>query len=195
MPSKRLSRSERRAQMLATARGIVRERGTEALTLASLAEAAGVSKPIAYEHFETRSGLLKALYRDLDAAKSNAVETALKRQRRDLAGVIQILANAHIDCVVVSGREYAAISAALAATQDLEAFRREVTEAYVVQYRLALSAYVNLDGPEGHVLLLGLLGAADQLAAEVANGRLSPQAAVSTLTRIMAGTLAQSSSA
>ncbi|MHC8285601.1 helix-turn-helix domain-containing protein [Pseudomonas sp. XS1P51] len=32
--------------------------GTDALTLATLAERAGVTKPVAYEHFRTRSGLL-----------------------------------------------------------------------------------------------------------------------------------------
>src|SRR5689334_13006179 len=59
--NKRLSKTERRAQLLAVARDIVRESGSDALTLASLAERAGVTRPIAYEHFETRAGLLVAL--------------------------------------------------------------------------------------------------------------------------------------
>ncbi len=39
-------------------------KGTDALTLGHVAECAGVSKPIAYEHFGTRAGLLdRALQR------------------------------------------------------------------------------------------------------------------------------------
>ena len=74
MSSKRLPRDERRRQLLETAAAIVRAEGTDALTLARVAEQAGVTKPVAYEHFETRAGLLVALYRHFDARQTEAVE-------------------------------------------------------------------------------------------------------------------------
>ncbi|WP_437925086.1 TetR family transcriptional regulator [Sorangium sp. So ce291] len=59
--------------------------GTEALTLGHLAERAGVSKPIAYQHFETRSGHLIALARQIDDRQVAALLDALKRTRQGAA--------------------------------------------------------------------------------------------------------------
>jgi AcrR family transcriptional regulator len=54
---------EQRRQLLDVAWQLVREEGTEGLSLGRLAEQAGVTKPVVYDHFETRTGLLVALYR------------------------------------------------------------------------------------------------------------------------------------
>ena len=64
MVVKRLRKEDRRVQLLEVARGIVRQQGTEALTLGYLAERANVTKPIPYDHFGDREGLLMALYQD-----------------------------------------------------------------------------------------------------------------------------------
>jgi AcrR family transcriptional regulator len=61
-----MSKDERRRNLLKVAFEIIASDGTDALTLPSLAERAGVSRPVAYEHFESREGLLMALYRDYD---------------------------------------------------------------------------------------------------------------------------------
>ena len=71
-----MSKDQRRAQLLETAAVIVRAEGTDALTLARLAEQAGVTKPIAYEHFGTRAGLLIALYRYFDERQAALNEWA-----------------------------------------------------------------------------------------------------------------------
>ncbi|WP_437971086.1 helix-turn-helix domain-containing protein [Sorangium sp. So ce260] len=88
--SKRLPKAERRKQLLETARTIVREEGTDALTLGHLAERAGVSKPIAYEHFKTRSGLLIALALDIDDRQVEVLLAALKRTRKRLSDVARV---------------------------------------------------------------------------------------------------------
>ena len=54
----RLSKQARREQLLDVAVAIVRTQGADGLTLVTLAEAAGVSRPITYDHFGTRPGLL-----------------------------------------------------------------------------------------------------------------------------------------
>ena len=64
--SRKLAKPERRAQLIETAKAILRECGADALTLGHLAERAGVSKPIAYEHFGTREGLLIALSQEIE---------------------------------------------------------------------------------------------------------------------------------
>lgn len=52
----RLSKQARREQLLEAAVTVVRTRGADGLTLVTLAEAAGVSRPIVYDHFGTRAG-------------------------------------------------------------------------------------------------------------------------------------------
>lgn len=67
----------RRQQLLETARLIVREEGADRLTLSHLAVRAGVSKPVTYEHFETRTGLLIELYRWIDTERIAAFRTLM----------------------------------------------------------------------------------------------------------------------
>ncbi len=59
--SKRMRRSDRRAQLLGVAREIVRTGGFGALTMAALAEQSGASKPVVYEHFENSEAVAIAL--------------------------------------------------------------------------------------------------------------------------------------
>lgn len=189
MAGKRLSKAARREQLLDCAALMVRAEGTEALTLASLADRAGVSKPIAYEHFGTRDGLLIALYRHLDARRIEMTAVALKAGGETLSGAVGILAAAYIDCVCDAGVEFAQVAAALSANADLNAFHREQRVHYAEQYRRAFSAYVRLGGRRGQALLLGLIGGADALAREAAEGRMTRAVAVAALTEIMLGTL------
>lgn len=54
---KRLSAAERRNQLIEVGRGVFAERGYEGTSVEVLAERAGVSKPILYEHFGGKEGL------------------------------------------------------------------------------------------------------------------------------------------
>jgi AcrR family transcriptional regulator len=186
---KRLPRDQRRRQLLETAAAIVRDEGADALTLARVAEQAGVSKPVAYEHFETRPGLLLALYRHFDARQTEATRAALEARAQSLDDAVSILATAYVDCVLEAGREFGAIAAALSATEPMDEFRQTLREEYAELYRAALAPFANLPGREGKILLLGLIGAADTLAQAAATGRMSRADAVSAASRIMLGAL------
>jgi AcrR family transcriptional regulator len=60
--SVRLSRADRRAQLLDAAAALVVELGSEALTMERLGEWAGVSKALPYSHFGNADDVLVALY-------------------------------------------------------------------------------------------------------------------------------------
>jgi AcrR family transcriptional regulator len=60
------TRTDTRARILDTAWGLVRERGIDAVTVADIAAATGVSRQLLYVHFENRAGLLKAMARRHD---------------------------------------------------------------------------------------------------------------------------------
>ena len=184
-----MPREQRRTQLLETASAIVRLQGTDALTLAHLAEQAGVTKPIAYEHFGTRAGLLIALYRHYDDRQAQAAKLALETNATTLDGAVAILSAAYVDCVLTAGPEFGAIAAALSATEEMDDFRQTLRERYVDLYRQALSRFVALPGPEARAVLLGVIGAADTLSQAAAAGRLSRAEAIAALSRIMLGAL------
>ena len=187
--AKRMPREQRRLQLLETASAIVRAHGTDALTLAYLAEQAGVTKPIAYEHFGTRAGLLIALYRHYDDRQVQAAKLALEVSATTLDGAVAILSAAYVDCVLSAGPEFGAIAAALSATEEMDEFRQTLRDGYVELYRQALSRFVDLSGPEARAVLLGVIGAADTLSQAAAAGRLSRAEATEGLSRIMTGAL------
>ncbi len=63
----RLTPDDRRRHLLDVARSIVESDGAAALTMDTLARAAGVSRALAYTYFENRSGLLQALWNEVAA--------------------------------------------------------------------------------------------------------------------------------
>jgi AcrR family transcriptional regulator len=58
---RRLSRDERRAQILDAAAEVFAERGYEATSIDEVAEGAGISKPVIYDHFDSKKDLHIAL--------------------------------------------------------------------------------------------------------------------------------------
>lgn len=60
---RRMSRVERREQLLDAARELIRSEGADSLTLARIADRAGVTKPLVYQHFGTKAAVLAALPR------------------------------------------------------------------------------------------------------------------------------------
>lgn len=186
--SKKLPKAVRREQLLETAQAILREEGTDALTLGYLAERAGVSKPIAYEHFGTRSGLLIALCSDYDQRQLQAQREALRAGGETLADVAAILASAYIGCVLDMGPAMGAAFAALSATEETADFRQSLRRGYVGRYRESFGRFVKL--PENDTaLLLGFLGAAEALAQDAAAGRISRGEAIKALSQIFTATL------
>lgn len=186
---KKLPKAERRAQLLETAQSIVREEGTDALTLGHLAERAGVSKPIAYEHFGTRAGLLMALCSAYDEAQTEAQRAVLAAGGNSLQDVVSILAAAYVDCVLSMGPEVGAVFAALSASEEMDEFRQSLRDGYMAEYRRALGRFVRLPERGGDAILAGLLGAAETLAQDAASGRISRDEAVAALSSILIGTL------
>jgi AcrR family transcriptional regulator len=184
-----MPKDQRRVQLLETAAMIVRTQGTDALTLAYLAERAGVTKPIAYEHFGSRAGLLIALYQRFDERQTQAVQAALATEARTLDQAIAILSAAYVDCSLSAGQEFGAIAQALAASEEMEDFRQSLREGYIDRCFDALAPFTDLTRETGEVLLIGLLAAADALSQAAAAGRITRDQAVDALSRTMIGAI------
>ncbi len=59
-PRRRMPRAEREAQILVIAEQVFAERGYQATTMEDVAERVGVTKPLIYEYFGSKEGLLSA---------------------------------------------------------------------------------------------------------------------------------------
>ncbi|MAM76803.1 MAG: TetR family transcriptional regulator [Tistrella sp.] len=179
--SKKMPKAERRAQLLETAREMVRESGTDALSLGSLAERAGVSKPITYNHFGTRSGLMIALYREINEQQVRATQEALANAPAELAEVARLLAQAYMDCHESVGPEFHAIGSALKGDPEMEAYEREMLDENIAHYANVLKPFSGLATPDLQRRVIAILGAADALSDAMTRGRISKADAVEDL--------------
>lgn len=168
----RLSRDERLRQLLDTAWRVIREEGTEALTLGHLAEQAGVTKPVVYDHFTTRSGLLAVLYRDFDDRQTVLMDKALAESQPTLPDRARVIASAYVQCVLLQGKEISGISAALAGSPELEKVKRECETALIEKCRNVLAPFA---GAKGITMagLWGMFGAAEALSFAAATGDIT----------------------
>jgi AcrR family transcriptional regulator len=171
-PRRRLSREERHRQLMDVAWRVVREEGTDALTLGRLAEQAGITKPVVYDHFGTRTGLLIALYREFDDRQTVQLQAALRTGEPTLAGRAAVIASAYLDCVLAQGREIPGVVAALTSSPELERVKRDCDAAFRETCRGALAPFA----PAGAIAPAGLwamLGAAEALSAAAANEEIT----------------------
>ncbi|MFF8504550.1 TetR/AcrR family transcriptional regulator [Streptomyces anulatus] len=184
----RLSKPARREQLLDTAVAIVRDRGADGLTLVTLAERAGVSRPIAYDHFGTRPGLLLALHRRLDERHRAAITRALRDAAPGAGEVARVISAAYFACAT-DMPELNAVSAALKGSPEMEAIQRELTDSYAELMATALLPYSGLAPQALRLRCVGVLGAAEAIAAELNQGRATDGEAVTALTDLIVGGL------
>ncbi len=189
MVVKRLKKEERRAQLLDMARTIVRINGLDALTLGFLAESAGVTKPITYDHFGDREGLLMALYKDFNDEQKKKFHTVLSGDKPSLAVCIQLFSKAYIDWACQTGPEVGPIVASLSGSESLYQFHQDCMKECSEYLRQALSPFLSLEGARGDAVLIAIFGAADALSAAAARGTLLTEAAETILKGTTLGSL------
>lgn len=186
MTARRLSGADRRAQLVGVARDMIAAEGADALTLGRLAERAGISKPVVYDHFPSRAALLLSLYQDFDRRQIADLRAALARTPPQLRQRVEAIATAHVACAVSQGAELGGVLAALVGTPDLEKARRESERHYLDLCRQAIrSADDPADLDEAGAV--AFLGAADALGQAAARGAISPELARTTTATVLLG--------
>jgi AcrR family transcriptional regulator len=154
----RLSRSARRAQLLVAARDVFGAQGYHAAAMDDIAERAGVSKPVLYQHFPGKLELYRALLTtcadDLVERVRDAIGRTSDNRERVAAAV-----SAYFDFVAGDGQAYR-----LVFESDL---RGEPEAAAVVDGALtrcietvaeAVTADAGLDARRARLLAVGLVG-------------------------------------
>ncbi|AJD51486.1 transcriptional regulator, TetR family [Thalassospira xiamenensis M-5 = DSM 17429] len=167
-----MAREDRNRQLLDVAWKMIHDDGTEALSLGSLAEQAGVTKPVVYDHFGTRSVLLIALYQDYDRRQTALMDSTLAQSSHTLRDKASVIASAYIDCVLSQGREISGVIASLAGSPELEKVKRDYHILFIDKCRDILSPF----SPTGKIpmpRLWGFLGAAESLSYAAATGEIT----------------------
>ncbi|TNB95903.1 TetR/AcrR family transcriptional regulator [Pseudomonas jessenii] len=171
-PRRRLSREDRNRQLLDVAWQIIRAEGTDALTLGYLADKAGVTKPVVYDHFTTRSGLLAALYRDFDTRQTAVMDAAIDQCPPTLIDTATVIATAYVDCVLLQGNEIPGVIAALGSTPELEKIKRDYEAIFLEKCRSVLQPLA-AGGEITQAGLRAMLGAAEALSNAAASAEIS----------------------
>jgi AcrR family transcriptional regulator len=183
--TRKLPRPERRTQLLDTARDILRECGADALTLGHLAERAGVSKPIAYEHFGTREGLLIALSEEIEARHVGKLKAGLEKAPPTLPAIADVISSAYIGCALESGPEWLAMSGALRGNAQMDAVQQALADDYVAIIAAALARFSSLSPDDLRLRCVGLAGAAETIARELIRGRIDENTASANLAALI----------
>lgn len=186
---RRLAKAERRSQLLETALQVIRLEGADRLTLGHLAKCAGVSKPVVYDHFATRSALLIELYRWIDIERINAFRELMAASPRSLEDTAQLLAGAYIECASNNTDEFYAVGAALAGSDEKAAVFQELLDNCVQMFISVLAPHASLPAGELERRCTGLVGAGEALAGALVRGKFTAAEAVDSFAALIRGSL------
>lgn len=182
---RRLTKADRQQQLLVTALEVIREEGADNLTLGHLAVRAEVSKPVVYDHFGTRSGLLIELYRWIDTERVEAFRQAMAIAGKDRKETIASLADAYIRCAADLTGEFYVVGAALAGSPEKAEVYAELLDQSVAMFVAVLGPFNRLTGPAATRLCVGLVGAGEGLSAAIVRGKLTETEAIATFRELI----------
>ncbi|WP_026145279.1 TetR/AcrR family transcriptional regulator [Pseudomonas asplenii] len=192
VPSRRrLTREARTRQLLEASWALIADEGTDALTLGRLAEVAGITKPVAYDHFGTRNGLLAALYQDYDVRQTALFDAAVAAAKPTLADKARTFAAAYVDCVLTQGRDIQGVLAALSGSPELAAVKRQYQKALIEKCAGILGPFAGPDGVSS-ASLWAMLGAADTLSEAALLGDITAEQAKDELQQTILGLVKRS---
>lgn len=175
-PRRRLSREERLRQLLSVSWELISVEGTDALTLGRLAKEAGITKPVVYDHFGTRNGLLAALYQDFDLRQTAIIDAAIAASSPSLKDKAGVIASSYVECVLTQGREIPGVLAALNGSMELATVKRQYQQIFIEKCHKILAPFAGAQGISS-ASLWAMLGAADALSHAAVVGDISEQQA------------------
>lgn len=187
--SRRLTKADRHRQLLGVALDVIRTAGADYLTLGNLAIRADVSKPVVYDHFGSRSGLLIELYRWIDTERINTFRRAMAAAPKDRDETIATLANAYIRCAADLTGEFQIVGAALAGSPEKAEVYDELLGQSVAMFVSVLRPFSGLSESAAIRLCTGLVGAGEALSVAIVRGKVAEADAISTFTHMIMGCL------
>jgi hypothetical protein len=131
---------------------------------------------------------LLALYRRLDERHRVAVTDALRTAPPTAGAIARVMSTAYFACAT-DMPEFAAVSAALKGNPEMEAIQHELNDAYTEVMAAALAPHSGLPAEALRLRCVGVLGAAEAIAAELNRGQTTAAEAVTALTDLIVGSI------
>lgn len=186
---RRLSKADRHRQLLGAALEVIRTEGADCLTLGHLAIHADVSKPVVYDHFGSRSGLLIELYRWIDTERIETFRQAMAAARKDRDQTIASLADAYIRCAADLTGEFHIVGAALAGSPEKAEVYDELLNQSIAMFVSVLQPFSGLSESATTRICTGLAGAGEALSAAIVRGKIAEADAIATFTDMISSSL------
>jgi AcrR family transcriptional regulator len=154
----RLTRDARRAQLLVAARDVFAAQGYHAAAMDDIAEKAGVSKPVLYQHFPGKLELYRALLTtyadDLVERVESSIEATADNEQRVHAAV-----SAYFDFVAGEGQAYRLVFGTdLRGEPEAAAVVDSALSRCIDKIAAVVTADAGLDDPRARLLAVGLVG-------------------------------------
>jgi AcrR family transcriptional regulator len=154
----RLSRSARRAQLLVAARDVFAAQGYHAAAMDDIAERAGVSKPVLYQHFPGKLELYRALLTTCADELVERVGEAIARTHDNRERVTAAVA-AYFDFVAGDGQAYRLVfESDLRGEPEADAVVDGALTRCIEIVAAAVTADAGLDAERARLLAVGLVG-------------------------------------
>jgi AcrR family transcriptional regulator len=154
----RMTRSARRVQLLEAAREVFGSRGYHAAAMDEIAERAGVSKPVLYQHFPGKLDLYRALVQGASDDMVRTVRAAI-RSTTDNKARVQATIQAYFD--VVSSRDGAmrlVFETDTRATPEVAGVVERATSDCIDAVTEAVTTDAGLEPERARLLAVGLVG-------------------------------------
>ncbi len=186
---KRLAKTARKRQLLDVAKAMLETDGADDLTLALLAERAGVSKPIAYDHFQSKSGLLIAMLEDTSRYYETDAEAKIAAAPATVPAIAEIVATAYVNCAIEAGPATTTLAAAAEADSEAREAGRALQSRHVDSFAQAFAPALEDDHPRLQLLFRGLVAASNAICDDRTQNRITTEAAIETLRHLLVTSL------
>ncbi|MGO1290483.1 TetR/AcrR family transcriptional regulator [Brevibacterium linens] len=188
-PQQRLPRDQRRDQLVGVARSVFATRGYRTTSMDMIAEAAGVSKPVLYQHFDSKQDLYLALI-DSSAAHLDSRLAEALGSTTDPHEQIHATYRAYFDFVVSHREEFVIIFNSDVYEPKAEQKLRALRESSATRVVSALKNFARVSDDEAQLLCRALIGTAEVVVKQIDSQRgIDVDTAVELLTQMSWGGL------
>ncbi len=157
-PTSRLSRTARRTQLLGAARPVFVARGYHAASMDEIADQAGISKPVLYQHFPSKLDLYLALLAESADEMVRLVRAAIASSQDNEERVHRAV-QAYFTFVADNGQAYRLVfESDLAGQVEVERLVEKATDACIAAITDTITTDTGAEPYRARLLASGLVG-------------------------------------
>jgi AcrR family transcriptional regulator len=186
---KRLSWEDRHRQLISVALDFVRSEGADSLTLTKVAEQAGVTKPVAYDHFKTREGLLIELCAEFDEQQRAELKRLEEDGTASLPELARAVARSYMDCYSKTEGEWHTIYSVMRSSPEMAKIHQQLFNKHIDVLVSIFRPKTDMEEQELRLTCIGLMGAGETISAAMMQGVSSKETAIDVMADMFISTL------